>query len=98
MPTYEYECSACGQLFEVRQRISDAALEHCIHCGASVHRVLAAAPFILKGSGFYVNDYPSESRKKGLTEEKKATADSGASSSTAASPTPSSPESSSSKP
>lgn len=28
--------------------------------------------FILKGSGFYVNDYPSESRKKAKKEEKEA--------------------------
>ncbi|MBI3624708.1 MAG: zinc ribbon domain-containing protein [Candidatus Rokubacteria bacterium] len=70
MPTYEYECAGCGRRFEVRQRISEPPLEHCLHCGGSVHRLLAPAPFILKGAGFYVNDYPSESRKKGLSEEK----------------------------
>ncbi len=72
MPTYEYECAGCGRRFEVRQRISEPPLERCLHCGGSVRRVLAPAPFILKGAGFYVNDYPSESRKKGLSEEKQA--------------------------
>ena len=69
--TYEYECSGCGRTFEVRQRISEAPLERCPECGGRVRRVLAPAPFILKGSGFYVYDYPSEARKKGISEEKK---------------------------
>ena len=71
VPTYEYECSGCARTFEVRQRISEAPLERCPECGGRIHRVLSAAPFILKGSGFYVNDYPSEARKKGISEEKK---------------------------
>lgn len=94
MPTYEYECSGCERTFEVRQRISEAPLERCPHCRGSVRRVLSPAPFILKGSGWHVTDYPSEGRKKGLNEEKKATGDSPASPSKAASPAPSSSESS----
>jgi putative FmdB family regulatory protein len=93
MLTYEYECSGCGQTFEVRQRISEVPLERCPHCGGSVRRVLAAAPFILKGSGWHATDYPSESRKKALSEEKKATTDGGAPAPKAA-PTTSSSESS----
>lgn len=72
MPTYEYECARCGRRFEIRQRISEPPLERCLHCRGSVRRVLAPTAFILKGAGFYVNDYPSESRKKGLSEEKQA--------------------------
>ena len=77
MPTYEYECSGCGRTFEVRQSISEAPLDRCPHCQGSVRRILTAAPFILKGSGWHATDYPSEARKKALSEEKKATADSG---------------------
>ena len=73
MPTYEYECSQCGRTFEVRQRIVEPPLERCPHCGGLVRRVLGPTAFILKGAGFYVNDYPSESRKKALEAEKKAT-------------------------
>lgn len=87
MPTYEYECSGCERTFEIRQRISEAPLERCPHCGGGVRRVIAATPFILKGSGFYVNDYPSEARKKALSEEKPKPES-----------TPSKPESSPSKP
>ena len=70
MPTYEYQCSGCGREFEVRQRISEPALTRCEQCGGSVKRLLSAAPFILKGGGWYVTDYPSESRKKALASEK----------------------------
>ena len=105
MPTYEYECESCHETFEVRQRISDPPLTRCERCRGPVHRVLSAAPFILKGAGFYVNDYPSESRKKALSEEKTggsseekkgSSAGSGSSdttSSSTSSPSPSTPKS-----
>ena len=70
MPTYEYECDACHRVFEIRQRISEPALTTCDVCGGSVRRLLSAAPFILKGEGWYVTDDPSEARKKGLDSEK----------------------------
>ena len=70
MPTYEYECGKCRRVFEIRQRISEPPLTTCDVCGGAVHRLLSAAPFILKGEGWYVTDYPSESRKKAREAEK----------------------------
>jgi len=70
MPTYEYECLKCRRVFEIRQRISEPALTVCDVCGGEVRRLLSAAPFILKGAGWYVTDYPSESRKQALQSEK----------------------------
>ena len=70
MPTYEYECLKCRRVFEIRQRISEPALTVCDVCGGEVRRLLSAAPFILKGGGWYVTDYPSESRKQALKSEK----------------------------
>ena len=70
MPTYEYECLKCKRVFEIRQRISEPALTLCDVCGGEVRRLLSAAPFILKGGGWYVTDYPSESRKQALQSEK----------------------------
>lgn len=72
MPTYEYECARCRRVFEVKQRISEPALTTCDACGGAVRRLLSAAPFILKGDGWYVTDYPSASRKKALASEKSA--------------------------
>lgn len=72
MPTYEYECGKCRRIFEVRQRISEPALTTCDTCGGAVRRLLSPAPFILKGDGWYVTDYPSASRKKARESEKSA--------------------------
>ena len=69
MPTYEYECLKCPRVFEVCQRITEPALETCDRCGGPIHRLLSAAPFILKGGGWYVTDYPSEARKKGTSSD-----------------------------
>src|SRR5262249_38206976 len=70
MPTYEYQCLKCERVFEIRQRISEPALTKCDVCGGEVRRLLSAAPFILKGDGWDVTDYPSESRKKAVESEK----------------------------
>lgn len=71
MPTYDYECERCGT-FEIWQRISEPPLTTCRQCGGPIRRLLAPAGFILKGAGFYVNDYPSESRRKAVEAEEKA--------------------------
>lgn len=70
MPTYEYQCEKCQRVFEVRQRITEAPLTACDVCGGRVKRLLSPAPFILKGEGWYVTDYPSEARKKAKEAEK----------------------------
>ena len=54
----------------MRQRISEPAMTMHEGCGGTVRRLLSAAPFILKGDGWYVTDYPSESRKKAMDAEK----------------------------
>ncbi len=72
MPTYEYQCEKCQRVFEIRQRITEPALTICEVCGGHVKRLLSPAPFILKGEGWYVTDYPSESRKKAREAEKPA--------------------------
>ncbi len=80
MPTYEYECADCKRVFEIRQRISEPPIETCDRCCGKVRRLINAAPFILKGGGWYVTDYPSESRKKAMKSE--SSSSSGAQSST----------------
>jgi putative FmdB family regulatory protein len=75
VPTYDYRCDRCERTFEVRQRISEAPLTTCDRCGGPIRRLLAPAPFILKGGGWYVTDYPSEGRKKGMEAEKKSSGD-----------------------
>ena len=70
MPVYEYQCKACGHEFEREQRISDAPVKKCPSCGKSkLRRMISSGNFILKGGGWYVTDYPSESRKKAMKAE-----------------------------
>jgi putative FmdB family regulatory protein len=74
MPIYEYKCEHCGEKFEVLQKFNDEPLTECILCSEGpVKKLISASSFILKGAGFYVNDYPSESRKKAANSEKKGT-------------------------
>lgn len=58
MPTYDYDCTACGYEFEQFQSISAAPLEVCPQCGGKVQRrINGGAGLIFKGSGFYLTDY-----------------------------------------
>ena len=71
MPIYEYECEKCRTTFEAMQAISARPLKNCNkpNCKGKVHRLVSASGFILKGSGWYTSDYPSEARKKGWESE-----------------------------
>ena len=71
MPIYEYECLKCGGVWEVMQKRDDPPPAKHDGCGSKkVRRVMSASAFILKGDGWYVTDYPSAARKKGLESEK----------------------------
>ncbi|MCA9211586.1 MAG: zinc ribbon domain-containing protein [Planctomycetales bacterium] len=74
MPTYDYECDACGHEFELFQSISDSVKRKCPECGKNKLRRLfgTGAAVMFKGSGFYETDYRSESYKKAAKEDKKA--------------------------
>ena len=62
MPTYEYECSKCNDIFEVFQSMKDKRVEKCPACGGKVKRLFGTgAGIIFKGSGFYETDYRSNS-------------------------------------
>ena len=56
MPTYEYECTVCGQHIEVFQRFSEDALTTCGVCGGKLRKVFHPAGIVFKGSGFYATD------------------------------------------
>mgnify|MGYP001185460262 CR=1 FL=1 len=77
MPIYEYECDKCGVTFEAIQAISAKPLKTCKGLGCNdqdngkVHRLVSASGFILKGSGWYTSEYPSDARKKGWEQESK---------------------------
>lgn len=74
MPTYEYECDACGHKFEKFQGITASAIRKCPKCGRlKVRRLIGTgAGIIFKGSGFYQTDYRSESYRKAAEKDKPA--------------------------
>ncbi len=56
MPTYDYQCRACGTVTEVIHSMLDAGPTACERCGGELRRVLYPTGIIFKGSGFYRND------------------------------------------
>lgn len=73
MPIYEYRCSECGHQTEVLQKISEPALTVCTACGKpSFTKLLSAAGFQLKGSGWYATDFKGASKKPESKAESKA--------------------------
>jgi putative FmdB family regulatory protein len=83
MPIYEYQCESCSRRFEVMQRMTEPLLAICEQCGGNVRRLISQTSFVLKGSGWYVTDYPSDSRKKAMSQEKGSDASKSAETSTA---------------
>lgn len=71
MPIYEYECEKCGSVFELIHAVSAPPPKTCETqgCKGKPRRMVSAGGFILKGDGWYANDYPSEARKKGWEAE-----------------------------
>lgn len=72
MPTYEYQCAKCDQVFELMQSMKDPALTVCpkdkcprkVWGKGKVTRLIGTgAGLIFKGSGFYITDYRSEGYK-----------------------------------
>ena len=87
MPTYDYQCDACGHTFELFQGINEPKKKKCPACGKpKLRRLLGAgAAIVFKGSGFYQTDYRSEAYKKRAAEEQKLASQSSSSESTTAS-------------
>lgn len=58
MPIYEYHCDSCGVAKEHLQKMSDEPIAVCPECGShDYHKLVSAAGFQLKGSGWYVTDF-----------------------------------------
>lgn len=58
MPIYEYKCNECDHRLEILQKISDAPATTCPECGNDgLHKLVSAATFKLKGTGWYETDF-----------------------------------------
>ncbi|MET9681767.1 FmdB family zinc ribbon protein [Streptomyces coeruleorubidus] len=56
MPTYQYQCTECGEGLEAVQKFTDDALTECPSCKGRLKKVFSAVGIVFKGSGFYRND------------------------------------------
>jgi len=74
LPTYDYECSACGHAWELYQQITEKPKRQCPNCKKSKAQRLigTGAAVLFKGSGFYQTDYRSADYKQKASAEKSA--------------------------
>ena len=69
MPIYEYQCGSCGSKKEHLQKLSDEPIPVCPTCGSNTYtKLISAAGFQLKGSGWYATDFKNGSQSKPETE------------------------------
>jgi len=68
MPIYEYRCSGCGHQQEYIQKVNDPQHTQCPACGKETYsKMLSAAGFQLKGSGWYATDFKGSGSSKPAT-------------------------------
>ena len=64
MPIYEYQCTGCDHRLEVIQKLSESPLVECPECGKpSLKRLVSAAAFRLKGTGWYETDFKKDNQR-----------------------------------
>lgn len=69
MPIYEYQCTACHHQFDEMQKMTDPAITLCPKCQQeTVVKLVSAAGFQLKGTGWYATDFKDKGKPKPATE------------------------------
>ncbi len=73
MPLYDYQCAACGTVFEVEHAMGARPRLKCAACGSTrVNKLFNAAGVHFTGSGFYVTDSRPAADSKARGRELKA--------------------------
>ncbi|CAN3982389.1 FmdB family zinc ribbon protein [Kitasatospora purpeofusca] len=83
MPTYQYQCTECGNGLEAVQKFTDEPLTTCPDCQGRLRKVFSAVGVVFKGSGFYRTDSRSSSSSSvgsGSSSSSSSTSSSGSSS------------------
>ncbi|MFF4581833.1 FmdB family zinc ribbon protein [Streptomyces sp. NPDC001389] len=96
MPTYQYQCTECGEGLEAVQKFTDEALTVCPSCDGRLKKVFSAVGIVFKGSGFYRNDSRGASSSSTPASKSASTASTASAPAAASSSTSSSTGSSSS--
>ncbi|MCM1974166.1 MULTISPECIES: FmdB family zinc ribbon protein [Streptomyces] len=79
MPTYQYQCTECGEGLEAVQKFTDDALTECPSCNGRLKKVFSAVGIVFKGSGFYRNDSRGSSSSSSPASSKPSTSSSSSS-------------------
>jgi len=66
MPAYDYQCSGCGCRFEVRQKMSDQAIESCPSCGGTVKRLISGGAGAISKGGSHAGNFSEAGSGCGL--------------------------------
>ncbi|MFI7410844.1 FmdB family zinc ribbon protein [Streptomyces sp. NPDC049627] len=85
MPTYQYQCTECGEGLEAVQKFTDDALTECPSCQGRLKKVFSAVGIVFKGSGFYRNDSRGASSSSSPASSKSSTSSSSSDSSSSSS-------------
>ncbi|MET7757009.1 FmdB family zinc ribbon protein [Streptomyces sp. NPDC005389] len=85
MPTYQYQCTECGEGLEAVQKFTDDALTECPQCKGRLKKVFSAVGIVFKGSGFYRNDSRGSSSSSSPAASKSSTPSSSTSASSSTS-------------
>ncbi|MDT9692470.1 zinc ribbon domain-containing protein [Streptomyces sp. P9(2023)] len=85
MPTYQYQCTECGEGLEAVQKFTDDALTECPSCKGRLKKVFSAVGIVFKGSGFYRNDSRGSSSSSSPSSSKSAAASTSTTSSSSSS-------------
>ncbi|MGW7299205.1 FmdB family zinc ribbon protein [Streptomyces sp. NPDC054829] len=80
MPTYQYQCTECGEGLEAVQKFTDDALTECPSCNGRLKKVFSAVGIVFKGSGFYRNDSRGSSSSSSPASSSKSSTSSSSSS------------------
>ena len=74
MPIYEYQCKACGYIFEEMQSFNDKPIKKCPECKKNkVEKLISLSAFHLQGSGWYETDYGKKKVSSGTPPPAKGT-------------------------
>lgn len=73
MPIYEYECASCHHTFDLMQGVNEEPTKHCPACsGQTAVRLVSAAGFQLKGTGWYATDFKKDTKPSAPTNTQSA--------------------------
>ncbi|HEX2720074.1 MAG TPA: FmdB family zinc ribbon protein [Candidatus Deferrimicrobium sp.] len=65
MPIHEYKCRKCVSVVERIEGMHDQPMKKCPSCGGKVDQMISSSAFVLKGTGWYANDYGTRSHDNG---------------------------------